>query len=54
MNLRNLASAGMLFCLMWRQRDRFITNPDLDDWKTLSGKAGVSTEIRVRRQGEVE
>jgi integrase len=48
-------SAGTLYNVMWRQRDRevipVVTNRDLRrTWKTLAGKAGVSKEIRDRLQ----
>jgi integrase len=48
-------SAGTLYNVMWRQRDRevipAVTNRDLRrTWKTLAGKAGVSKEIRDRLQ----
>jgi integrase len=48
-------SAGTLYNVMWRQRDRgivpIVTNPDLRrTWKTLTGKAGVPKEIRDRLQ----
>jgi integrase len=48
-------SAGTLYNVMWRRRDRevipVVTNRDLRrTWKTLAGKAGVSKEIRDRLQ----
>jgi integrase len=48
-------SRGTLYSFMWRQRDRgvipVVTNRDLRrTWKTLSGKAGISKEIRDRIQ----
>lgn len=48
-------SHGTLYAFMWRQRERevipVVTNRDLRrTWKTLSGQAGLSKEIRDRIQ----